>query len=389
VKKTVLFVNPCSDISGAEMSLLVLLKGLDKSQYKPILVIPSEGMLAEKVRALGIEVKIVSMYPMMIEKNLTESIKDSLLSLGEMRRTYYLLKELDADLVHTNSYRIGIPFSWAARRINIPSIWHLRDIPQSLLKKKLVSGLLRFPDKVIAISRAVADALGIENNQKTVVIYNGVDFDLFDNIKPGKFRQELGLDNDAILFCSIGQLIPWKGHDLLIKAFAKLAANPCLYLIIVGGNVSPIWSEPDNYQSHSHYLSEMVKEYGLGKRVIFTGFRNDIPQILTDVDFYVHAAIAPEPFGRVLVEAMAARKPVIAPNWGGIPEIVVNNVTGLLFEPRNEEHLSKCLVYAVENRQVLQDMGEAGFKVAQEKFAASRYVDQVSQIYAHLLEHSA
>jgi glycosyltransferase involved in cell wall biosynthesis len=389
VKKTVLLANPCSDISGAETSLLVLLRGLDKSRYKPILVVPSEGVLAERVRALGIEVQIVPMHPMMIERNLAESIKDSLLSLPEIRKIYVLLKDNEADLVHINSYRVGIPFSLAARRLDIPSIWHLRDIPESSLKRKLVSALISLPDKAIAISQAVAEAFNIEKSQKTVVVYNGVEFDLFNNINPGQFRQELDLDDDAVLLCSIGQLVPWKGHDLLIKAFARLAADPRLYLAIVGGNVSPIWSEPDSYQNYPVFLSELVKECGLEDRVIFTGFRNDIPRILADIDFYVHATISPEPFGRVLVEAMAARKPIIAPSWGGIPEIVVNNVTGLLFEPRNEEHLSKCLAYAVENRQVLQDMGEAGFKVAQEKFAASRHVDQVSQIYAHLLGHSA
>ena len=97
------------------MSLLVLLKGLDKSKFKPILIIPSEGSLLEKLQQLGIETKLFAMHPMMIERNLIQSFQNAIQSFKEIKKIELLLKELKPDLVHINSYRVGIPFSIASK----------------------------------------------------------------------------------------------------------------------------------------------------------------------------------------------------------------------------------------------------------------------------------
>jgi hypothetical protein len=96
-----------------------------------------------------------------------------------------VLRELRPDLLHINSYRIGTPFTLAARRVGIPSIWHIRDIPESRHKKKLLARLTRLPDRAISISHAVARSIGIEQQSNAVIIYNGVEMDLFDGVAPG------------------------------------------------------------------------------------------------------------------------------------------------------------------------------------------------------------
>ena len=383
--RKILFVNPCADISGAEMSLLVLMKYLDRTKYTPLLLIPNEGILRARAEALGATVRVFPMHAMTVERNFKASLRDSFISAGELGQIARLLKELSPDLVHVNSYRVGIPFSLASRKLHIPSVWHLRDIPESGAKKKLLSISTRLPDKTIAISHAVAFALGKKLHSGLIVIHNGVEINLFQNVQPGKFRKELNLAEDTILLCSIGQLIPWKGHDLLIEAFQKLSVEQPLHLVIVGGNVSPIWASSREYSDYREYLEQLVDNHNLKGRVTFTGFRDDIPQILTDIDLYIHTATSPEPFGRVLVEAMAAKKPVVAPNWGGIPEIVTDNVTGLLYEPKNVAHLAERLEFAFENLQHITQMGEVGLKVAREQFTAEKYVEKVQAVYEGLL----
>ena len=386
MKKKLLFVNPCADIGGAEMSLLLLLNDLDQIKYELNLLLPEEGVVADRARTIGVHVHTMRMHSMMIERDVGRSLKDSLIAAPEINKYKRFLQHQQVDLVHINSYRVGIPFSLAARRLQIPTVWHMRDIPESAWKKKLVATAARLPTQVVTISQAVTQAIGLQENKNVEMVYNAVEMDAFTRTTPGLFRQELNLPDETVLLCSIGQLIPWKGHDQLIKAFARMVDGTRYHLVIVGGNVSPIWAGPETYRQYPQQLRDMVSYYELEDRITFTGFRQDVPQILTDIDLYVHTAVAPEPFGRVLVEAMAACKPVIAPAWGGIPEIVVENETGWLFPPRDNDALVACLQTAVNTPpEKLAAMGQAGRRRAQTMFTAQQHVAAMDKIFSRLL----
>lgn len=387
-RKRIVYVNPCADISGAEVSLLLLLNGLEKQRFELSVIVPEEGTFAERARALGLDVLIFPMHTLMLERDIVGSLKDGLRALREIGDIEDLLSSLQPDLIHINSYRVGIPFSWAAQRLNIPTIWHIRDIPQSSVKKKLLRRISNMPDHVVAISDAVAQAIYGEDHSHVAVVHNGVDLDAFRNIERGKMRQEIGLENDTMLFCSIGQLIPWKGQDLLIEAFARVQAQLTVpvHLLIVGDLVRPVWAISESYLTYPDRLKSMVNELGLQDTVTFTGFRTDIAQVLFDSDCLVHTPTSPEPFGRVLVEAMAAGKPVIAPNAGGIPEIVENGVTGLLFEAGDIDSLTQMLLYAAENTEMLAEMGERGQERVNVHFTADHHVSAIENLYDKLLD---
>ena len=218
---------------------------------------------------------------------------------------------------------------------------------------------------------------------QTVQIYNAVDDTPFRSVVDGRFRQTLNLPPEALLLCSVGQLIPQKGYDLLIRAFARLADDPRLYLVIVGDNVSPVWADAGGQADYRQLLKNLVEEEGMTGRVIFTGFRSDVPQILHDIDVYVHAATSPEPFGRVMVEAQIAGKRVVAPRWGGIPEIVPDDATvGFLFQPQDERDLVRQLrtALAADPTPALQ-----AAPLAQKRFSVEKHVAQMSAIYEDLL----
>lgn len=384
MKNNLVFVNPCADIGGAEMSLLLLLEGLI-NQYKLDLILPENGEVAERAKAIGVDVHFFPMRSLMIEQNVLQSIKDSLRAVTQIPAIIKQLASLNPQLVHINSYRVGIPFTLACKKLGIPSIWHFRDIPSASSKKKLLSHLAKLPTKSIAISNAVSQALNATHQHHLEVIYNGVTVEQFYNVTPGRFREEMNLPADAVLFCTIGQIIPWKGHDFLIKAFAHLKSNPKYYLVIVGGNVSPVWEMPNSNRHFAQNLVNLVREYGLEEKVIFTGFRKDIPRILSDIDIYVHSATAPEPFGRVLIEAMAAKKPVVAPNWGGIPEIVADKVTGLLYRPKDLSSLTDSLEAITMMQSNWQSMGEVGLHLVQEKFTAVQHISKMQQVIEQII----
>lgn len=387
MKKRIAFINPCSDLSGAEMSLLLLLSGLDQQRYELVLIAPEEGPLTRKARAIGIEVRSFPMHAMMIEKDVIASLQDALASLRQLQSIRGLLTETKPDLVHVNSYRVGIPFSLVARRLGIPSVWHLRDIPQSALKRRMLAQLVRLPTKVIAISNAVARSVVTADASNLVVVYNGVNLGLFEGATPGTLRNELNIAEGTAIFGTIGQLIPWKGQDLLIRAFASLRRDRHLSmrLVIVGDTIKPIWSVTNEYLTYPEHLKQLVSDYSLEEHVQFIGFRNDIPQVLADFDCLVHTPRAPEPFGRVVVEAMAAAKPVIAPRQGGILEIVDDGITGLLFESEDLDSLTNSLAYAVDNETLMRQMGLRGSERARKRFSAQAHVAKIDKLYAQLL----
>ena len=379
MKRHIVFVNPCADIGGAEMSLLLLMQGL-VGQYELSLILPENGEVAKRAKAMGVNVHFFPMRPLMIEQNVTRSVKDSLGAIIQIPAIIKWLSSLDPQLVHINSYRVGIPFTIACKRLRIPSIWHFRDIPSSSSKKHLLSRLAKFPTKSIAISNAVSQVLASNDQNHAEVIYNGVAMEQFQRAVPGQFRREMKLPSGAILFCTIGQLIPWKGHDFLIKAFANLKSNPDYYLVVVGGNVSPVWERPESNRHYAKDLVSLAKECGVEEKVIFTGFRKDIPEILSDIDIYVHSATAPEPFGRVVIEAMAAKKPVVAPKWGGIPEIVQDKLSGLLYQPKDMTSLTNALEAILKLQAKWEKMGEAGCNIVHEKFTAAQHIAQMQYI---------
>lgn len=386
--RRILFISPSADIGGAEMSLLVLLNGLNASTYRRLLLMPEEGPLGDRAKAMGCEVIIAPFSPMSLERQLSASVANSLRSARQIPQLTRLLSEVEPDLIHINSYRVGVPFTLAARHLRIPTIWHIRDIPESKYKKTVLKWTTRLPDKVIAISHAVAASLGIERQRTAVVIYNGVEFTQYEEAPVGKFRAELNLSDNEVLLCTIGQLIPMKGQHLLLRSFAQLQDCGHLHLAIVGGKVASAWADERATEAYIASLHQFVQEHDLSARVTFTGFRSDIPTILQDCDLYVHAHTTREPFGRVLVEAMAAKKPVVAPRRGGIPEIVVDGETGILYEPPSSAALTDALKRALATKAQWPTMGESGYRRAKARFSAPQYVDAVSTLYEELLQRA-
>jgi glycosyltransferase involved in cell wall biosynthesis len=381
--KHLLFVNPCADIGGAEMSLLALLGGLNQNHYHLSLLLPEEGEVAVRANALGVNVRFMPMHNVMPERRWASSLRDMAQATGDIGRYRQVMETLAVDLIHINSYRIGVPVTLAARRIGRPTVWHLREIPRTAGKRRLVGALCRLPDRVVTISAAVTASLGLIGQPRTVQIYNAVDDTPFHSVVDGRFRQTLNLPPEALLLCSVGQLIPQKGYDFLIRAFARLADDPRLYLVIVGDNVSPVWANASGQADYRQMLRNLVEEEGITGRVIFTGFRSDVPQILHDIDVYVHAAASPEPFGRVMAEAQIAGKRVVAPRWGGIPEIVPDDVTvGFLFQPQDEKDFVRQLrtALAADPAPALQ-----AAPLAQKRFSVEKHVAQMSALYEDLL----
>jgi glycosyltransferase involved in cell wall biosynthesis len=284
------------------------------------------------------------------------------------------LRELAPDIVHTNSLKAAYYGGLAGRLAGIPVVWHMHDqivadhLPNTSVRiTRRLAG--RLPVAVVANSVSTLETLGPLRQPTAVVAPVIVDADRAAPVrrKQGPFR--VGM---------VARLSPWKGQDVFLSAFAQAFADRDVRAVIVGGS---LFGEDEYAES----LRVLVAHLDLDGRVEFLGHTDDVPAVLSDLDVVVHASTAPEPFGRVIVEAMAAGVPVVASRAGGAAELVEHDVTGLLFSPGAVGELAQAMLSLERSSQLRARLAHAGLARAAE-FSAKRAVDQVTDLYNRVLE---
>ncbi len=373
-KATVLFANHTGQISGAEQSLLVLLRSLVGSPYQALCAAPEDGPLPAALRGAGCTHAGVPFRRLHKTWN-PVALAAAALSQAKLARSLAgLARDSGAALIHANSTTAHLACGPAAKKLGLPAIWHVRDmVGLGLLGKRLAATA----DKVIAISHAVAVHLrGAAPDDKIVVIHNAIDAGAYANrATHGAVRAELGIDAATPLAVMVGQLVPWKNHRTFLDAIALAARSvPSLRGLVVGS---------DMFGDHADYVAALSAS--APANVTFLGQRDDVPSILADADFLVVPSDR-EPFGRVALEAMALSKPVVASATGGLPEIVSHGITGRLCPTNDAQAFADAITELLSDRDLAQSMGKAGRARVADAFSVDRMREQVLAVYEELLD---
>jgi glycosyltransferase involved in cell wall biosynthesis len=213
------------------------------------------------------------------------------------------------------------------------------------------------------------------------VVHNSLDISPFlEAAGDSPVRRELGIPDAAPLIASLGRLDPDKGHIDLLRAMARLHTRlPDARLLICG--------QPFTRADFEAHLRAEAEHLGVAERVVFAGFRRDIPQILAESDLFCLPSRA-EAFGMVYLEAMAAALPVVAYHSGGIPEIVVHEETGLLAEQNDVETLASYLECLLTDRKRAQRMGAAGRERVRTRFVPAVWAPHWAKTVREMAEPS-
>jgi glycosyltransferase involved in cell wall biosynthesis len=248
------------------------------------------------------------------------------------------------DLLYANSPKSFLVAALAGIIARKPVVWHLHDIlGQAHFSAANVRAVVAMANwraaRVIANSRATADAFVAAGGRPSlvVVVHNGIDPAAFDALGPDDCRDvraDLGIPSDAFVVGCFSRLHPWKGQTVLLDAVARM---PGVHALIVGG---ALFSGEAPYEAD---LRGRAEQPAFAGRVHMLGARDDVPWLLAACDVVVHASVLAEPFGRVLVEAMLAGRPVVATNAGGVPEVVTDGETGVLVPPGDARALAEAL----------------------------------------------
>ena len=381
----VLYVNQTAQVSGAERSLLGLLRGLEGSVER--VVACPEGELAEEVRALGVRHEPISgtvasfrLHPRHTARGLLDIGRSAL----QVRR---LVSRLRPDLVHANSTRASLLALLARHRKGPPTIAHIRDWAPEGRFPRFVHGLIaRRADVVAANSAFVGSQFdGMPLRRPVRVLYNPIDLERFvpDGAEGAAVRGELRISAEAVTLTVVAQLTPLKGQDDAIAALAELVGSGADAVLLLVGSVkfASSGTQLDNV-GFGRRLHEMAVELGVEDRVHFLGERADVPAILAATDVLL-MPFWYDGFGRVAVEAMAMGVPVAASNVGGPAEVVRDGVDGVLVPPRRPEAWSSALKPLVDSRELREEMGRRGLDRAPE-FSLEAQAAAALALYAEL-----
>lgn len=386
--KRVLYVegNVDGTIGGSYFSLFFLVSALDRRRYEPLVVFAADNSLRPRFEERNVRtlVRPPARPVVMRAPGLSLIAKALNFATGvvlEPVRLAALLRRQRIALVHLNN-SIVRNHSWmiAARLAGIPCITHERGInPQFKPRDRRLAQSLR---AIVCISSAVRDnfvRLGLGRLPLTT-IHNGLDPDEMRVTRSAdEVRRELGVGPSARIVGIVGNVKPWKGQEVVIRAIAELREEfPDLVCLLIGD------TSPDD-AVYRVKIQNVIEEHGLVGRVLVTGYRTDVANYVNALETQIHASVAPEPFGRVLLEAMSLRKPLIASSGGAVPEIVVDGATGFLFEPGDHHALAGRLRTLLSNPSLAAEFGRRGRERLEAEFSITHNVRETQRLYDRIL----
>jgi glycosyltransferase involved in cell wall biosynthesis len=388
-------------MGGSLTGLQHFLRGLDRRKIDPGVILYEEKTLQTELAQLDIPVRIFHkptlerQHPLQKTKayerlrrrrcvaNLLHALRSLRLVLQETLPATLslvrLFKEEKPDLIHLcNGFRANLDAIVAAWMVGVPCVCHVKGFEKYNCLDRLFA-------RTVALGICMTEAIRIHCEKHRIipkrmtVIYDGLDVEGFRPTRhPSAIRQELGISPRSPVIGIVGNIQHWKGQLTVLEALREIASVlPDIRCLVVGG------VHRDGVE-YAQTLYRYVEDNVLGSRVIFTGFRDDVANLLATMDVVIHASVSPEPFGRVILEAMALGKAVIATDIGGVPEFVQHGVNGKLVPPRDSKTLAKAILELLRNPVRRDRLGANGRSTVHRRFAVQQHVEQVCEAYSRL-----
>jgi L-malate glycosyltransferase len=292
-----------------------------------------------------------------------------------------------AELVHANSIRAGLIALVARALGGPPVVVHVRDrLPEGAASRMTMSLIVRRAAAVVANSRYTLGGLPRSGRAVQVAVASPVDLDRFDlpSGEPASSRERLGIPPDAPVLGVVGQLTPWKGQDDAIRVLAHVRrSRPGAQLVIAGS--AKFVSRETRFDNPTYVrgLRALCDELGVADAVHFVGERGDVPELLRAMDVLLVPSWT-EPFGRVVIEGMAASVPVVATSEGGPAEIIQDGETGLLVPPRTPDAWAAAVERLLAAPELRISIAAAGRERVAD-YAVERHVERLLDVYRGVL----
>jgi glycosyltransferase involved in cell wall biosynthesis len=300
-------------------------------------------------------------------------------TIQSVHRLTHIIRKEQVAIVHVNEI-LDIYGGLAAKLIGVPCVWHIRaHFEQPWIAWLLPRIVQVLATRIIAVSSSVAEHMFTQQRiplQKVRTIHNPAPDprQFHPEIDGQTFREEIGIADNTFLVGLIGKLVEPKGHEVLIRAAPMILDRvPNTLFVIVGGQL------PGKHHSeYAERLASLVEDLSLQEKVIFTGFRAHIPQIMAACDVIVHCSTYPDPFPGVVLQGMAVGKPVIATNIGGAKEQI--GQAGILLPPRNPDALAEAVITLLRDAEKRRTLGQMATRRVAD-FSQVVFYNAISSLY--------
>jgi len=369
------------NIGGPAIHAILLTRGLQNERFSSVLVTglegPHEGSMRDLAARHGVRPRVL--------RELGREVSP----FNDLRATlamYRLIRQGRPHIVHTHMAKAGTAGRLAARLARVPIVVHtfhghtFHSYFGPLKTKVFIQierTLASFTDRLIAVGeaqRADIAGYGVAPLEKIVTIPLGLEIERMLDAEHarGRLRSELGLDGQSKLVGIVARLVPIKAHEVLLEAAVRIRdVEPSTTFLIVGDG------------ERREELEAMVDDLGLRASTRFLGWRGDMREVYSDLDV-VTLCSNNEGSPVALIEALAAARPVVATNVGGVPNVVQDGRTGLLVPPRDPEALAEGIVSLLRDPERAAALGRAGRDSVYPRHASTRLVDDVERLYLDL-----
>ncbi|MBM3253452.1 MAG: glycosyltransferase family 4 protein [Candidatus Omnitrophica bacterium] len=356
-------------LSGGDLVILNLLKYLNRNIFEPYVINffeerrPGIPLMVKEARERGIKTFIVN--------------AKGRFDLGTVRQIKRFIAENKIDIIHCHGYKADVICALLPKKLNIKKITTLHGwwIGKSI-KLKFYNWLdhlaIRNFDKIMVVSEPMKIALIRRHFPLERVIYipNGVDLDWIHSANGEQIREELNLTKDMFIIGIIGRLSKEKGHRYLLMALKDI---PSAVLLIIGNG--PLEKQ----------LKKMAVRLKIKERVIFLGFRHDVNSLIAAIDIFVLPSLT-EGLPLALLEAMAAEKPIIASNVGGIPNVIKDGETGILIKPKNPTLIEKAIIQLIDKKDFAHQIASNAKKLVEDSYSLKATTKRYEEVYFEVLK---
>ncbi|MBR9647293.1 glycosyltransferase family 4 protein [Clostridium tyrobutyricum] len=367
-----------SEIGGVTEYIKMLLKYMDNNKFE-FYLIGSKQYESQKNIFKELNCKIITVD--MKRKISPKSDWKSILNI----RNY--IKNINPDIIHLHSSKAGALGRIASIFLNIPVVYNAHGWAFDMnisKKKKLIyiyveKILARFTDTIVNISdheKYSQQKYKIEPKKYTKVIYNGIDLERY-NVKYNveEIKQKLSIPSNGFVIGMVGRISAQKSPESFVKIAKKLKEkiDDCYFILVGDGDLKA-------------EIEILIDRYGLKNKFLITGWTNEVPKYISIFDVGVLTSKW-EGFGLVLAEYMAAKKPVVAFNSGGIPNVVKNNYNGLLFDYGDIDNFCGSIIKIKNDNKFREKLISNGHKVVNERFNVERVAKEHEELYLDLLRY--
>ncbi len=407
----VFYVDLCPSPGGSNISLLHLVSHLDRRQVQPLVALAAVNPFGRFEEA---DIPVARIHTPRWERppsgsgSPTERLKAGKLAdtmrsspgramlwhtAGGVRRLarddapvalalLRIMRAFRPHLVHLNDVLpLNRPGLIASRSAGLPAICHCRsfDTATPADNRWLLPGV----NGMIFISQAIAEAhlAVMPPLRHYAIVPNAVDLaDFVGPVDRAAVRAALGAPADGPLLLMAGRISPWKGQHIFVEALARVREKfPAVHGVIVG------LAEEADGPGYADRVAAQAAGLGLTQHLHMAGFRSDIPQVLAAADVVIHCSVKPEPFGRVIIEGMAAGRPVVASALGGAAEIITHAVDGLLTPAGDPDALAGAVLHLLADPDERQRLGVAARRTVVRRYQVDDHVRAVQTFYERVL----